>query len=610
MKNRTFGDANDIGGNGPRIGPLVISEVMYKPSVSGSEVADDFEYIEICNPTDSPVSLANWRIASGITFAFASTTTIAAHEAVVILPFDPSLSANATKLAAFKTKYGVGSSIQLLGPYSGKLSDSGETVQLLRPGDPDGTPPTYPGLLEDEVAYGIASPWPAAANGGGSSLQRIAADVWGDSAASWAAATPTVGAAKVSSVVGRWLFYDNSAYDGLVAGVNGADDLAIAIDKRALLPGQTATAANYTNYSGGINGLMVDLRSAAGESLIDLSDFQFRVGNDSNPGSWTLLTGSQLPTLVLRAGAGVDGTDRVEFVWNDASAIKNQWLQVTVLATEHTGLRSADVFYVGNLVGETGNVAGEASVTVLDEQQARAHRSNFSLVDVSNAYDFNRDRKVNAADEYIARTNSGASLTMLTVAAAAAEESAPVAETSKPAADSSAPADEETVETSALASEAPPTSEIVQESSSAPVADLVPNAAQAPSESAPIVETTSEIVLATVANEPKASTVVESTETTAFLESEKPVARKPMNSIPLQHASMPVFTAPAHAEYFATVAGKAKSAKSMQIIESIQWSVSELQLTAKVKHSDVHKAHEFLFDEDAPFQLIRGRTDL
>jgi hypothetical protein len=98
MKNRTFGDANDIGGNGPRIGPLVISEVMYKPSVSGSEVADDFEYVEICNPTDSAVSLANWSIASGIAFTFASTTTIAAHEAVVVLPFDPSLSANAAKL--------------------------------------------------------------------------------------------------------------------------------------------------------------------------------------------------------------------------------------------------------------------------------------------------------------------------------------------------------------------------------------------------------------------------------------------------------------------------------------------------------------------------------
>ena len=43
-----------------------------------------------------------------------------------------------------------------------------------------------------------------------------------------------------------------------------ADDLAIAVDKAASRPGQMATFANYTSYSRGINGLMVDLGARPG----------------------------------------------------------------------------------------------------------------------------------------------------------------------------------------------------------------------------------------------------------------------------------------------------------------------------------------------------------
>ena len=56
-----------------------------------------------------------------------------------------------------------------------------------------------------------------------------------------------------SSVVGRYIFYSNSKFDA------ASDDNAIATDKQALLPGQTATFANYTSYSQGINGIMVDI---------------------------------------------------------------------------------------------------------------------------------------------------------------------------------------------------------------------------------------------------------------------------------------------------------------------------------------------------------------
>ena len=133
MKNRTLGEPNDIAGNGPRIGPLLISEVMYKPSVSAGQNPDDYEYIEIFNPTDAAVTLDNWQLSNAVDFDFRRGTIIGAREALVVLPFNPDDPLNAAKLANFKTKYGVGPTVKLVGGFQGHLDDGGETVQLQRP---------------------------------------------------------------------------------------------------------------------------------------------------------------------------------------------------------------------------------------------------------------------------------------------------------------------------------------------------------------------------------------------------------------------------------------------------------------------------------------------
>ena len=181
LQNRTLGEPNDIAGNGPRIGPLLISEVMYKPSVSAGQNADDYEYIEIFNPTSAAVALDNWHLADGVSYDFAAGTSLAAHGTLVVLPFNPADPLNATKLANFKAKYSVGASVQLVGGFAGHLDDGGETVQLQRPDAmvPGSVPPLYPALLEDEIKYDEASPWPQGANGGGSSLQRLGLNTWG-----------------------------------------------------------------------------------------------------------------------------------------------------------------------------------------------------------------------------------------------------------------------------------------------------------------------------------------------------------------------------------------------------------------------------------------------
>src|SRR5688572_23417290 len=86
------------------------------------------------------------------------------------------------------------------------------------------------------------------------------------------------------SVAGRFVFYNNSAFDGNNPAANAADDAAVATNKSALLPGGTAAFVNYTSYDKGINAVSVDLTGLT--ETPTPQDFQFRVGNDSNPAGW------------------------------------------------------------------------------------------------------------------------------------------------------------------------------------------------------------------------------------------------------------------------------------------------------------------------------------
>ena len=210
-----------------------------------------------------------------------------------------------------------------------------------------------------------------------------------------------------SSIVGRYIFYNNSKFDPVW------NDSAIATDKTALLPGQTATFANYTSYSRGINGVMLDIAGLVNPGAVVAGDFLFQTGDG---GAWST---APAPSSVLAvAGAGAGGSCRVYITWADG-AIENEWLKVTVFADSHTVLPSADVFYFGNLVGESGN---DATVNVQDEDAALNHRTGFTLASITNNYDYNRDRQVNAADALIARqtyTGPQATLQMITAAASA-----------------------------------------------------------------------------------------------------------------------------------------------------------------------------------------------
>lgn len=175
----------------PRIGPVVINEIMYHP-LSGR---DDDEYVELHNLGATPVSLAGWQLQDGISFTFPTNAVLAPGGYVVA-------ARNLTNLLA---RYPQLNATNAFGNYSGRLSNGGERIALAMPHPSVSGGQTNPLLIVvNEVTYADGGRWGQWADGGGSSLElvdpradnRFAAN-WADSDESAKAAWTTINVTNV-----------------------------------------------------------------------------------------------------------------------------------------------------------------------------------------------------------------------------------------------------------------------------------------------------------------------------------------------------------------------------------------------------------------------------
>lgn len=216
-------------------------------------------------------------------------------------------------------------------------------------------------------------------------------------------------------------------FDGNDVDADVDDDGAVAPDKAALLPGQTASFANVTSAASGINGVMIDLdglpASSAAVGELSADDFVVRAGRSGDPAAWPLAPAPA--SVTVRPSAGTGGSDRITLTWPDR-AIRNTWLQITIKANAHTGLTTPDVFYFGSLVGETGvdaPVGGVLRVGVFDYAAVRANL--FRPSTITGRYDFDHSGRVGAADALAARAALFSTLPLLT----ASSDTSPAATT-------------------------------------------------------------------------------------------------------------------------------------------------------------------------------------
>jgi hypothetical protein len=168
---------------GPKIGPVVLNEIHYHPALGGDE------FVELKNITGSPVPLFDpatptnqWRL-NGVGFTFPPNVTLGANGLLLLVQTDP---------AAFRAKYSVPAEVPIFGPYGGELQDSGEHLELQRPGRPD-TNNTVAYITVDAVRYNDKAPWPPAADGSGPSLQKKSPLAYGNDPIHWEGALPTPG---------------------------------------------------------------------------------------------------------------------------------------------------------------------------------------------------------------------------------------------------------------------------------------------------------------------------------------------------------------------------------------------------------------------------------
>ena len=172
----------------PQVGPVVVSQIMYHPFDSGSAAGEKaLEYIELCNISSAPVALFDtngpWRLRDAVRFTFEPGTILLPGSRLLVVGFDP---AEVSSTLAFFATYGALSGSPLHGPFLGRLDNTEDCVELVRPGSPN-LFGTVSEILVERVSYQDRLPWPPGADGTGASLLRTSATGYGNDPTNWTA---------------------------------------------------------------------------------------------------------------------------------------------------------------------------------------------------------------------------------------------------------------------------------------------------------------------------------------------------------------------------------------------------------------------------------------
>jgi len=308
--------------SGPRISPVVVSEIMYHPLPSGTNNNTIDEFVELENITGQTVPLFDlnattntWQLAGGIEFVFPQNVSLPPHGRLLVVSFDPAIEA--TVLASFRTRFGVDANTPVFGAFQGRLDNAGESVRLLRPDVPQGpTSPSaglVPYILLDLVKYAVAFPWPADASGTGKSLQRRTASNYGDDPINWQAAQPTAGRQNVAGnngdddgdglpndwEIAHGLNPTDAVGNAGAAGDPDGDRLSNLQEFQAgTHPTDSGSAVRIDVIAAGETGVKIGFRAIAGRT------YSVLYSNDLTKSNWTEL-----------ARASAEATDRsVEIV--------------------------------------------------------------------------------------------------------------------------------------------------------------------------------------------------------------------------------------------------------------------------------------------------------
>lgn len=290
---------------GPKIGPVVVTEVMYNAP------AGKVDFIELANisgepvPLYDPVTPANtWRV-QGVEFNFPASVVLQPRQIVILTESDP---------ATFRTAYSIPPEISVYQFPGVLVNNEGERVALQQPIEGQAAPSAIY-VDVDFVNYKDVAPWPLAADGGGSSLERINWRAFGDDAVNWrASAQFGSGGALTPLSFGEWrnVYFTASQIADANYGGDAADP-----DNDGL--------SNFWEFAFGFDPLMQDAQTgytvslmndgAAGPFLtvqyrrnLGATGLQFHMDTTGTLGGWTLDGSVEVGTPVNNG----DGTETVK----------------------------------------------------------------------------------------------------------------------------------------------------------------------------------------------------------------------------------------------------------------------------------------------------------
>lgn len=159
---------------------VVINEIRYNPPLGHAGE----EYIELLNRGGAVVDMSGWTLAGAVRYA-APEGTVLLPGAYLVVSGDP---------AAVEAAYGIE---EVAGPWSGRLANSDERIQLL----------DALGNRADVVHYADGGTWPASddvaqtgPDGYGESIELVNPDMENNHGVAWQAAAGTPGAANAAHV--------------------------------------------------------------------------------------------------------------------------------------------------------------------------------------------------------------------------------------------------------------------------------------------------------------------------------------------------------------------------------------------------------------------------
>jgi hypothetical protein len=192
-------------------------------------------------------------------------------------------------VSQFQARYG--SNSVLIGPYSGKLDNGSDSVELVKP-DPPQADGSVPYVLVEKVVYNDNSPWPIDADGTGLSLQRVSNTAYANDPINWISALPTPGPSGIMDSDGDGMPDDwetansfdphngsDAAQDADGDGLTNLQEYLAGTDPR--------NAASTLRLTAVRNGITVDLSfiAVAGKTYTILQAPSVPSG-----GQWTRLT--------------------------------------------------------------------------------------------------------------------------------------------------------------------------------------------------------------------------------------------------------------------------------------------------------------------------------